>query len=94
MHGDAVVGLLSRSRLVRAMLTEGPEGYVAGAMDREFIRLSPDIPLTEVLPKVSGSGACALVMDQEDRLLGIVTSENVSEFLLLRQVSMMQAREH
>ncbi len=92
MHGDAVVGLLTRSRLVRAMLTEGPDGYVAGAMDREFLRLSPDTPLNEVLPQVSATGACALVIDADDRLLGLVTSENVSEFLLLRQVSLIQSK--
>jgi Zn-dependent protease len=92
MHGDAVVGLLNRSRLVRAMMTDGPEAFVAGAMDREFKRLSPDMPLNEVLPQVSAPGSCALVMDPEGRLLGMVTSENVSEFLLLRQVSMAQAK--
>jgi Zn-dependent protease/CBS domain-containing protein len=94
MHGESVVGLLNRSRLVRAMLTEGPDGYVAGAMDREFTRLSPETPLTEALPQVSAPGACALVMDAEDHLLGILTSENVSQFLLLRQISMVQAKEH
>jgi predicted transcriptional regulator len=87
MHGTAVVGLLTRSRLVRAMMKEGPDSYVAGAMDREFLRLAPDMALTEVLPQVSTPGLCALVMDASDQLLGIVTSENVSEFLLLRQVS-------
>jgi len=94
VHGDSVVGLLTRSALVRAMLTQGPEAYVAGAMDREFPRLSPDQPLREVLPTVSAPGSCALVMDAEDRLLGLLTSENVSEFLLLRQVSLAQAKEH
>jgi Zn-dependent protease/CBS domain-containing protein len=94
MHGDSVVGLLTRSRLVRAMITEGPDGYVAGAMDREFTRLPPDMPLTEALPKVSAPGSCALVMDAEDRLLGILTSENVSQFLLLRQVTLLGTKEH
>jgi len=94
MHGDQVVGLLSRSALVRAMLSEGPEGYVAGAMDREFTRLSPDQPLQEALPLVAAPGGCALVMDADGHLAGLVTSENVSEFLLLRQVSMAQAKEH
>jgi Zn-dependent protease/CBS domain-containing protein len=94
MLGQNVVGLLTRSRLVRAMLTEGPEGYVAGAMDREFVRLAPDTPLTDALPRVTAPGSCALVMDSDDKLLGIVTSENVSQFLLLRQVTMVQSREH
>ena len=93
MHGEAVVGLLSRQRLVRAMLSEGPEGYVAGAMDRDFVRLTPDMPLTEALPQVSAPGACALVMDAEGKLLGILTSEHVSQFLLLRQVSMVHPKE-
>ena len=94
MHGQAVVGLLSRSRLVRAMLSEGPDAYVAGAMDREFTRLSPDTPLTDALAKVSAPGSCALVMDADDHLLGILTSEHVSQFLLLRQVNMLQSKEH
>jgi hypothetical protein len=41
------------------------------------------------LPQVSSPGACALVMDEEDHLLGMVTSENISEFLLLRQVKLV-----
>src|SRR5947209_9731445 len=79
MHGGSVVGLLSRAALVRAMLTAGPDSYVAGAMDRDFKRVPPDLPLTQALPLVSGPGSCALVMDGEDRLLGMLTSENVSE---------------
>jgi CBS domain-containing protein len=34
MHGDQVLGLLTRAALVRAMLTDGPDAYVASAMDR------------------------------------------------------------
>ncbi len=94
MHGDAVTGLLTRAALVRAMMSEGPDGYVAGAMDREFPRVSPDQPLSEALPLVSARGACALVMDQEDHLLGMLTSENLSEFILLRQATAAQSKLH
>jgi len=93
MHGDAVLGLLTRAALVRAMLTEGPDGYVASAMDRNPHRVPPDAPLSEVLPDLSGPRACALVMDGE-RLVGLLTSENVSAFILLRQVTQQQARIH
>ena len=94
MHGGSVVGILTRAALVRAMLNQGADSYVAGAMDRNFIRLSPDMPLGEALPQVAGPGACALVMDQEDRLLGMLTSENLSEFLLLRQAAEAQQKAH
>jgi Zn-dependent protease/CBS domain-containing protein len=94
VHGGSVVGLLTRATLVRAMLNEGPDGYVAGAMDREFIRLKPDMPLSEALPQISAPGACALVMDDEGRLLGILTSEKLSEFVLLRQAAEAQHKAH
>ena len=93
MHGDAVLGLLTRSALVRAMLTDGPDGYVASAMDRSPYRVSPDAALSEILPDLSGARSCALVMDGE-KLVGLLTGENVSEFILLRQVSMQQAKTH
>ncbi|HUD98413.1 MAG TPA: site-2 protease family protein [Bryobacteraceae bacterium] len=94
MHGDQVLGLLTRAALVRAMLTEGPDAYVASAMDRNPRRVSPDMPLSEVLQDLSGARGCALVMDGE-KLLGLLTSENVSSYILLRQVAMQQqARAH
>jgi len=89
MHGDTVLGLLTRSALVRAMLTEGPEAYVSAAMDREPRRVSPDTPLSEILPDLSGVQACALVMDG-DKLLGLLTSEKVSSYILLRQMEHQQ----
>ncbi|MBZ5620091.1 MAG: site-2 protease family protein [Acidobacteriia bacterium] len=94
MHGDAVIGLLTRAALVRAMLTDGPDAYVSGAMAREFPRVSPDIPLTDALPLLAGPGACALVMDEDGYLKGMLTSENLSEFILLRQATMAQSKLH
>jgi len=90
--GDQVAGLLSRAALLRAMMAEGPDAYVAGVMDREFKRVTPETPLSEALPLVSGPGACVLVMDEEGKLQGMLTSENVSEFILLRQATQAQPK--
>ncbi len=84
VHGELVLGLLGRSRLLRAMASEGPDSYVAGAMDRDFVRLSPRMDLAEAVPKLTAAGPCALVME-DDRLVGLLTMENLSEFLLLRR---------
>jgi CBS domain-containing protein len=89
VHGDQVLGLLTRAALVRAMLTDGPDAYVASAMDRAPRRVSADTPLSDVLQDLSGPRACALAMEG-DRLVGLLTSENVSSFILLRQVAMQQ----
>jgi Zn-dependent protease/CBS domain-containing protein len=87
VHGDQVIGLLGRSALMRAMMQEGPDAYVSTAMDRNFVRVSPDADLSEAIPKLSLPGAAALVMDDEDHLVGMMTSENLSEFIMLRQIA-------
>jgi CBS domain-containing protein len=92
VHGDQVIGLLGRSALIRAMMSDGPAAYVSQAMNREFLRVPPDTELSEVVPKLSGPGAIALVMDENDHLLGLLTAENLSEFILLRQIE--QAVKH
>lgn len=94
VHGDSVIGLLTRAALVQAMLNEGPDAYVSAAMSRDFIRFPPDMPLADALPQLTGPPACALVMDQDDKLLGMLTSEHVSEFIVLRQVSQAQEKMH
>ena len=87
MHGDQVIGLLDRNNLLRAMAAQGTDAYVAGFMNRDFPRISPDVDLAEVLPAMAQPGACALVMEG-DRLLGLLTTENLSQFLLLRRFGM------
>ncbi len=87
VHGDQVVGLLGRNLLLRALAAEGPDAYVAGVMDRDFVSLDPAADLAQVLPVMARAGRCALVMDQS-KLLGLLTTENLSEFLLLRRFGM------
>ena len=86
LAGDSVVGLLSRTAMLRAMAAEGPDAYVAGAMDRKYIALPPDMDLADAVPLLSRAGSCALVM-QDDKLIGLLTTENLSEFLVLRRIS-------
>jgi CBS domain-containing protein len=87
MAGNSVAGLLTRAALMRGMMTSGPDSYVAGVMDRDFQRTAPDAPLSEALPNLTGPDRCVLVLDADDSLVGMLTSENVSEFILLRQAA-------
>jgi CBS domain-containing protein len=87
IHGDQVVGLLGRNLLLKALANQGPDAYVAGVMDRDFLSLEPNADLAGVLPRMAQAGRCALVMDQT-RLVGLLTTDNLSEFLLLRRFGM------
>jgi Zn-dependent protease/CBS domain-containing protein len=84
--GQQVIGMLGRNALLRGMAVDGPDAYVAGIMDRDFKRLKPEADLNEALPMMAQT-TCALVMEDE-RLLGMLTRENLSEFLMLRRIGM------
>jgi len=90
MLGGQVHGLLTRNALLRGMSQEGADGYIAGYMERDFASVPPDKNLAEVLPLMAHSGACVLVMEGGE-LLGLLTSENLSQFLLLRSVGLQPA---
>jgi predicted transcriptional regulator len=87
IHSEQVVGLLGRNLLLKSLAAEGPDAYVAGVMDRDFLSLEPATDLAEVLPLMAQAGRCALVMDGA-KLLGLLTTDNLSEFLLLRRFGM------
>ena len=84
VHGSSVIGLLDRTAFLRGMAGEGADSYVSGVMDRDFVRIDPGMDLADALPLMAGA-SCALVMEG-DQLLGLLTKENVGEFLLLRKL--------
>src|SRR5262249_15437159 len=87
LHGAQVVGLLGRILLLKSLAPEGPAAYVAGVMDRDFLALEPASDLAFILPLMAQAGRCALVMEQS-KLLGLLTTDNLSEFLMLRRFGM------
>ena len=84
LHGDEVIGLLDRATLLKSLAADGPDAYVAGVMDRDYLALDPSTDLAETLPLMARAGRCALVMEGS-HLAGLLTSDNLSEFLLLRR---------
>lgn len=83
--GGQVLGVLTRNGLLRGIAGSGPDSFVAGAMDRNVARVAPDAQLSETVPLLNES--CVLVMEEE-RLLGLLTRENLGELLLLRRFGM------
>jgi predicted transcriptional regulator len=84
MHGGQVIGLLGRAALVRAMAQSGPDSFVAEAMNRNPASIPADTDLADAIPALGQAGSCLLVLEGE-RLAGLLTAENLSEYLLLRR---------
>jgi len=76
--------------LLRALAQQGPEAYVAGTMQRDFLMLDPNADLAEMIPLLTRARRCALVMDGP-QLIGMLTIDNLSEFLVLRRFGMEPA---
>jgi Zn-dependent protease len=78
--GSEVLGLLTRSDLVRGLADHGPGAYVAGSARREFLRLSPDQDLQEAVELTQSEPGKVGLVFEGDRLVGLLTEENVGEF--------------
>jgi len=85
--GQRVVGILGRNAMLRALASEGPDSFVASAMDRNPPTFTPTTDLTEALPVLTSAASGALVMEGES-LVGLLTTENLSELLLLRRIGL------
>jgi CBS domain-containing protein len=87
VHGDEVVGILSRNQLLRGLAQEGDTAYVAGTMNREVVFAGPSDDLEPVMMNPNGvQRAPVLVRGDDGTLVGMLTMENLMEFLTLRQI--------
>lgn len=90
VEGGAVVGLLTRQDLVRALAAGGTGAPVAGAMRREFAVAEPGERVEDALARLAGAGAEAMPVVRGRTLIGVLTRENVGEYLMIRNA--LQAR--
>jgi Zn-dependent protease/CBS domain-containing protein len=78
-------GIFTRSELVSALRESGPEGSVLGVMREGFPIVHPRTPFDEGFRLMQQSGTSVLpVTDEEGRLVGLFTMENIGEILMVR----------
>lgn len=93
LHGDSLTGLLTRNDLLRGLARIGPDGFVAGSMNREPALAGPEDDLSSALEKLSELEGPLLVVDPDDgKLLGMVTTDNVQELFAIRRIASAAAR--
>jgi Zn-dependent protease/predicted transcriptional regulator len=93
VRGGNLVGAVSRQGIVEALQTDG-NGYVQGVMTRSFQTAQPDDSLVKTLRKImAGQGAQLVPVVQGDRIVGIITPQNLSHSMtMLNQRRRMQER--
>ena len=80
---DRVLGVLTRADLL-AGLSRGHDRAPVGTLVRADVGvLSPDDSLDDSLERLRSAGTTALPVVDNDRLVGLLTLENISEYVMV-----------
>lgn len=79
-------GILTRDNLIRGLAKQGPGATVAQAMTSDAPTVSPALGFQEALDRLRSSGLPALaVVDPGGGLVGLLTSDNINDLLLVER---------
>jgi Zn-dependent protease/predicted transcriptional regulator len=94
VRGANLVGAVSRQSIVEALHTDG-NGYVQGVMTRSFQTAQPDDSLVKTLRRImAGQGAQMVPVLEGDRIVGIITPQNLAHSMgMLNQRRKMRPQE-
>lgn len=80
-------GVLTREGIIRALTDRGPDTPVVDAMERSVATVHRHAPLSEAVAKLQGGQPLVGVVDDDRRLVGLVTLENLAEYMMVVQAS-------
>jgi len=83
-EGGALVGVLTRANLIQGLTTRGSDVAVETAMSRRFEIADPGEMLDGALTRLQGCECSSLPVVRDNRVLGIVTMENIGELMMLQ----------
>ena len=79
VRSGSLVGAVSRQEILAA-IESGGDGYVQGMMTRVLSPAAPNDPVLAALRRTSGRGGAQLVpVVEDDRVIGIVTPQNLAQ---------------
>jgi stage IV sporulation protein FB len=78
---ERVAGVLPRARLLQGLAQLGGDAAVLEVMEREVARVEPETSLDQVLRLLRSRPQCPVIVVAEDRPVGMITLENITEFI-------------
>lgn len=84
LEDSRVLGILPSRELMVALQQRGPDALVGDVMRRDFLSLDANEMLDTALARMHAAECCLTApVTHRDALVGLLTAENVSEFLLI-----------
>ena len=94
MENGQVVGVLTRIDLLKGLAEHGQHVPVSSVMQTEFLTAAPTEMLEGTFARLRACEGCSSVpVVEHDRLVGLLTMENITELLMIRK-ALSAAREH
>jgi Zn-dependent protease len=90
VEGGRLVGMLDRERLIRSLSAGGAEQLVSAAMRSDLPPIDSHEMVEQALARLNESQTKTLPVTHAGQLAGLLTSENVTELLMIR--SALRAR--
>jgi Zn-dependent protease/CBS domain-containing protein len=84
VEGDLLVGILTRDALVGGLARHGPGGVVREVMTRDFERADPRELLEPAFARLQACQCPVIPVVSNGRLVGLLTPDNVAEYLMIR----------
>jgi Zn-dependent protease/CBS domain-containing protein len=92
VFGTHVLGVLTREDLVRAIAESGTGKLVRDAMHRDFKAVDSHDMLDQAVREIQGCGCRSMPVEHNGELVGMLTMENVGEFMMIQ--SALRRAEH
>lgn len=85
-NNGRIEGILTRDNLIRGLSKLGPAGLITDAMTQEVPLVAPTLGFQDALERLRSSRLPALpVVDQGGGLIGLLTSDNIADLLLVQR---------
>jgi len=84
IENDHLVGIVTRPRLVEVVNAQGPSASVHDAIVPDVMIVSPHEKVSRVYEEIVGDGHVSAAVMDDGKLVGILSPENISRFLLVQ----------
>ncbi|CAG1008008.1 Putative zinc metalloprotease Rip3 [Phycisphaerales bacterium] len=86
LEDGRVVGVLSRSQLLKALAKDGKTGSVAAAMHADCPVFRENHTLAAALDELRARGCPLAPVTRDGEIVGLLTVENVAELVMIREI--------
>jgi Zn-dependent protease/CBS domain-containing protein len=84
MDGDRLAGILTRERLLKSLAEGGEHRSVGDAMYTDFPVIASSETLDVAFTKLQGQKVDIMPVLSGERLIGLLTSQNMAEYMMIR----------